>query len=60
MTAPEPTPAGFFMHVAFDLCSRPCCLPVVRATVGQLAAMDDQTVVALRRLPRSAKLSDGI
>lgn len=39
MTPPEPTPAGLFMHVAFDLCSRPCCLPVVRATVGQLAAM---------------------
>ena len=27
---------------------------------GSASAMDDQTVVALRRLPRSAKLSDGI
>jgi len=27
------------MHVTFDMCSHPRCLPIVRATVGQLAAM---------------------
>jgi anti-sigma regulatory factor (Ser/Thr protein kinase) len=27
------------MHVTFDMYSRPCCLPVVRAAVGQVAGM---------------------
>jgi anti-sigma regulatory factor (Ser/Thr protein kinase) len=27
------------MHVMFDMCSQARCLPIVRATVGQLAAM---------------------
>jgi anti-sigma regulatory factor (Ser/Thr protein kinase) len=27
------------MHVTFDMCSQPCCLPIVRATVGEMAAM---------------------
>jgi len=27
------------MHVTFDMCSRPCCLPIVRATVGQMATL---------------------
>jgi len=39
MSAPETATGGLFMHVTFDMCSRPCCLPVVRAAVGQLAAM---------------------
>jgi anti-sigma regulatory factor (Ser/Thr protein kinase) len=39
MAPPETTTAGLFLHVTFDMCSRPCCLPIVRATVGQLASM---------------------
>jgi anti-sigma regulatory factor (Ser/Thr protein kinase) len=27
------------MHMTFDMYSRPCCLPVVRAAVGQAAVM---------------------
>jgi anti-sigma regulatory factor (Ser/Thr protein kinase) len=38
MTASEAT-AGLLMHVTFDMYSRPCCLPVVRAAIGQLAVM---------------------
>jgi anti-sigma regulatory factor (Ser/Thr protein kinase) len=38
MTASEAT-AGLLMHMTFDMCSRTCCLPVVRAAVNQLAAM---------------------
>jgi anti-sigma regulatory factor (Ser/Thr protein kinase) len=39
MTPSEATPGGPFMHVTFEMCSRPGCLPVVRAMVAQLAAM---------------------
>lgn len=39
MTASEATTAAYPVQVTFDLSSRTCCLPVVRATVGQLAAM---------------------
>src|SRR5258708_2692023 len=35
----EAAPVGLWMHVTFDMCSQARCLPVVRATVGQLAAM---------------------
>jgi anti-sigma regulatory factor (Ser/Thr protein kinase) len=38
MTGPEATPASLSMQVTFDMCSHPRCLPIVRATVGQLAA----------------------
>lgn len=38
MTASEAT-AGPLMHMTVDMFSRPCCLPVVRAAVGQMAAM---------------------
>jgi anti-sigma regulatory factor (Ser/Thr protein kinase) len=31
--------AGLLIHITFDMYSRPCCLPVVRAAVGQLAVM---------------------
>jgi anti-sigma regulatory factor (Ser/Thr protein kinase) len=39
MTASEASTASLSIHVTFEMCSQPCCLPVVRATVGQLAAM---------------------
>src|SRR5919197_141519 len=39
MTGSEATPTSRWMHVTFEMCSQPCCLPIVRATVGQLAAM---------------------
>jgi anti-sigma regulatory factor (Ser/Thr protein kinase) len=39
MATSEATSSGLFLHVTFEMSSRPCCLPIVRATVGQLAAM---------------------
>jgi anti-sigma regulatory factor (Ser/Thr protein kinase) len=39
MTGTEATSAKLSMHVTFDMCSQARCLPVIRATVGQLAAM---------------------
>jgi anti-sigma regulatory factor (Ser/Thr protein kinase) len=38
MKEPETTPASLSMHVTFVMCSDPLYLPIVRATVGQLAA----------------------
>jgi anti-sigma regulatory factor (Ser/Thr protein kinase) len=38
MNAPEAVPANLLMHVTFVMYSHPCCLPIVRAAVGQLAA----------------------
>jgi anti-sigma regulatory factor (Ser/Thr protein kinase) len=39
MSAPEATRDTLPMQVTFVMCSHPCCLPIVRATVSQLAAM---------------------
>jgi anti-sigma regulatory factor (Ser/Thr protein kinase) len=39
MSVPEASAGGLFMHVTFDMSSRPCCLPIVRATVSHLAGM---------------------
>src|SRR5215472_17339380 len=39
MNRHEAAPEGLWMHVMFDMCSQARCLPIVRATVGQLAAM---------------------
>jgi anti-sigma regulatory factor (Ser/Thr protein kinase) len=39
MTAPQGTPANLSMHVTFVMDSHACYLPIVRATVSQLAAM---------------------
>jgi anti-sigma regulatory factor (Ser/Thr protein kinase) len=39
MTVSEATPANLSMHVTFVMRSNPCYLPLVRATVGQLAAI---------------------
>jgi anti-sigma regulatory factor (Ser/Thr protein kinase) len=39
MSTPPNAPADFSIEVAFEMCSQARCLPVVRATVGQLAAM---------------------
>jgi anti-sigma regulatory factor (Ser/Thr protein kinase) len=35
----DTTPAGLPLHVTFVMCSHPRYLPIVRATVGQLAAV---------------------
>jgi anti-sigma regulatory factor (Ser/Thr protein kinase) len=39
MTETEPTTASLSMQVTFDMCSQPRYLAVVRATVGQMAAV---------------------
>jgi anti-sigma regulatory factor (Ser/Thr protein kinase) len=39
MTGTEAASAKLSVHVTFDMCSQARCLPVIRATVGQLAAM---------------------
>ena len=39
MNRHEAAADGLWMHVMFDMCSQARCLPIVRATVGQLAAM---------------------
>lgn len=39
MTPSEPPPADLSMHVTFVMSSQPRYLPIVRAAVGQLAAM---------------------
>ena len=39
MSRHEAASTGLSMHVMFDMSSQPRCLPIVRATVGQLAAM---------------------
>jgi anti-sigma regulatory factor (Ser/Thr protein kinase) len=39
MNQREAAPAGPAMRVMFDMCSQARCLPIVRATVGQMAAM---------------------
>jgi len=39
MTASKTAEGQPVLHVAFEMYSRPCCLPVVRATVSHLAAM---------------------
>jgi anti-sigma regulatory factor (Ser/Thr protein kinase) len=39
MTGTEAASAKLSMHVTFAMCSQVRCLPVIRATVGQLAAM---------------------
>jgi anti-sigma regulatory factor (Ser/Thr protein kinase) len=39
MSQHEAAPAGLSVHVMFDMCSQARCLPIVRATVGQLAAI---------------------
>jgi len=39
MNTPESAPQQFTVEVTFDLCSQPRFLPIVRATVGQLASI---------------------
>jgi anti-sigma regulatory factor (Ser/Thr protein kinase) len=39
MSTLETTPDSFSMHVTFDMCSQARCLPIVRATVAQMAAI---------------------
>jgi anti-sigma regulatory factor (Ser/Thr protein kinase) len=39
MTGTEAASAKLSIHVTFAMCSQVRCLPVIRATVGQLAAM---------------------
>jgi anti-sigma regulatory factor (Ser/Thr protein kinase) len=38
MTTPEAPPVDFSIHVTFEMSSQARCLPIVRATVTQLAA----------------------
>lgn len=39
MTGSETAPASLSIQVTFEMCSDPRCLPIVRATVGKLAAV---------------------
>jgi anti-sigma regulatory factor (Ser/Thr protein kinase) len=39
MSTPASAHAGFSLRVSFEMCSQARCLPIVRATVSQLAAI---------------------
>ena len=39
MSTPDSAPGNFSINVTFEMCSQARCLPIVRATVQQLAAM---------------------